>query len=169
MTQCTTVHRSDAAGQLTHHLGRTALCSIGLMVLQGAQSHNDTSAGGAGVVFYEEGTRIEAWMSKSLGDVSNNVAEYVAAIRALERAERCRHQFAIVEMDSMLVCRQLRGEWRVNFANLKSLFRTAFAVLHRIRSAGSHIEIRHIYREHNVEADAQANRGADGITAHDNW
>ena len=97
------------------------------------------------------------------------MAEYVAVIRALERAERRSHPRVVIEMDSMLVCCQLRGEWRFQAEPLKPLFRAAFGILCRIRNIGCQVWIRHIYREHNVEADSKANLGADGITAAHGW
>ena len=133
------------------------------------QGQRDSGSGGAGAVCFGDGGDVVAWMSESLGDVSNNFAEYVGAIRAFERVERQAHPIVALEMDSKLVCCQLRGEWQVRASELKVLFRNAFAILCRMRSAGIRVHIRHIYREYNVEADGRAKASSDGVTASHSW
>ena len=108
-------------------------------------------------------------MSESLGDVSNNFAEYVGALRALEHVERSGRPSVDIEMDSRLVCCQFRGEWQVAADALKLLFRTAFAIICRLRRSGAIVQLRHIYREFNTDADRRAKNGADGIAAHHTW
>ena len=124
---------------------------------------------GAGAVFYCATDSVLAWCCVNLSDVSNNVAEYVGALLVLERVVRMSQQHAVLEMDSMLVTNQLLGKWRVGDTDLVSYFRKASLLLHQIRRQGKQIDIRHVYREFNKDADAKANLGADGITANDNW
>ena len=133
------------------------------------QGRDEETAGGAGAAYFGRLDHVIAWMCVTLGSVTNNVAEYEAVCYALERACRQRHQHTVIETDSMLVCCQLRGEWRIECEELKPSFRQAMAVMNRIRLSGNIVELRHIYREHNVEADALANRGADGVTDNLLW
>ena len=100
---------------------------------------------------------------------TNNEAEYSAAILALQRILQRREVRVAVQMDSMLVCKQLRGEWRIKQSHLKCYFREAIALLQLLKALGYHITLQHIHREHNKDADACANRGADGIDASEGW
>ena len=128
------------------------------------QGQEGATVGGAGVAFFGVGETVIAWMCESLGNVTNNIAEYVAVLCALQRAERLQHHEVVVESDSMLVTRQLRGEWRVMCDQLKPFYRDCMSIMSRVRRVGHVIELRHIYREYNLDADALANRGADGHT-----
>ena len=76
---------------------------------------------------------------------------------------------SVLQMDSMLVTNQLCGRWHVVASDLVPYFRQANALLNRIRRRGVVIEIVHIYREFNKDADAKANMGADGTDAQHNW
>ena len=124
---------------------------------------------GAGAVFFGGDSTAQAWRSICLGNVSNNVAEYVGALLVLERVARLLHTHSVLQMDSMLVTNQLCGRWRVANADLVPYFRRASALLQHIRQNGSRIDFRHVYREFNKDADAQANLGADGIDAQHDW
>ena len=104
-----------------------------------------------------------------LGSVSNNVAEYEGAMLVLEHIERTRPAHSVLQMDSMLVTNQLRDSWRIISPDLVPYFRRANAALTRIRQLWLRIDICHIYREFNKEADAKANLGADGTNAQHNW
>ncbi len=59
---------------------------------------------------------------ETIGEATNNVAEYRAVLRGLELA----HQLGIEEVeyfvDSELVARQLSGEYRIKTPHLKDLF-----------------------------------------------
>jgi ribonuclease HI len=60
--------------------------------------------------------------SKYIGEVTNNVAEYAAVLFALEWCEDWDIEFDIrVNSDSMLVMKQLSGEWKTNDTNLRAL------------------------------------------------
>jgi ribonuclease HI len=72
-------------------------------------------------------------------------------------------------MDSLLVCKQLRGEWQCKADHLKNYFDQCYGLLQRIRLTGIQIDLQHIYREFNKDADHLANLGADGQSSHRNW
>ena len=120
-------------------------------------------------MYYGAGGSIEAWISRHLDEATNNVAEYAGALLALERIERTSPAHSVLQMDSMLVTNQLRGCWRVAAPNLVPYFRQANALICRVRQRGLEIDFVHVYREHNKDADAKANQGADGTNAQHNW
>jgi ribonuclease HI len=92
-----------------------------------------------------------------LGMTSNNVAEYRAAIHGLERALDLGGRSVTLLLDSELVVRQLRGEYRVREPHLKVLHQKAQEVLKRF----SQYSILYIPREENRRADQLANEAID--------
>ena len=82
---------------------------------------------------------------------TNNVAEYVAAIRALEwlRGEGYSGPVEVVG-DSELVVRQMLGEYEVRAEHLKAYKARLEQLAHEFRS----VEFRWVPREQNVRADA---------------
>ena len=61
-------------------------------------------------------------IGETIGDTTNNVAEYQAVIKALQTAESLGAQEVIHHMDSELVTRQLTGEYRLKAEHLRPLF-----------------------------------------------
>jgi ribonuclease HI len=92
-----------------------------------------------------------------LGVASNNDAEYQAAILALEKALELGAKRVALHLDSELVVRQLKGEYRVREPHLRDLHRKASEALNRF----SRYSILHISREENRRADQLANEAID--------
>ncbi|MEK7638023.1 MAG: ribonuclease HI family protein [Patescibacteria group bacterium] len=98
-----------------------------------------------------------------LGVQTNNVAEYSAAILALNKlktligAERARAAHVRVMADSELLVRQVNGEYKVRDAGLKKLF----VDLYNARQDFAKISFTHVRREHNKDADAMVNEALD--------
>jgi ribonuclease HI len=93
----------------------------------------------------------------SLGTATNNVAEYRALIAGLECALDHGASALEVRMDSELVVRQMGGIYRVKNEGLKPLFAEAQALARRFER----FTIRHVPREQNARADAEANKALD--------
>jgi len=91
------------------------------------------------------------------GNSHHNEAEYQAAILALERALELGVKRVALFLDSELVVRQLRGEYRVREPRLKSLHNKARETLNRF----SQYSILSIPREENRRADQLANEAID--------
>jgi len=94
-----------------------------------------------------------------LGTVTNNVAEYRGLIGGLEAAAKHGVAELEVSMDSELVVRQMKGEYRVKNAGLKPLHaaaRLAAARIPRLR----YVAVR---REDNVRADRLVNDTLDRV------
>jgi ribonuclease HI len=101
---------------------------------------------GEGLYAEEGGLATQPYSENS----TNNVAEYVAAIRALEwlRGQGYRGS-VVVEGDSQLVIRQMTGEYRVLTEHLKAYHDW----LARLASEFAAVEWRWVPREENRRAD----------------
>lgn len=110
--------------------------------------------GGAGAVICAGGVPL-AQGSWPLGTVNNNEAEYEALIRGLCLAQFLRPKQLTVYTDSQLMVRQLAGIYRVKAANLAPLHVTVQTIL----STFEKVELIHVPRELNKEADALAKEG----------
>ncbi len=113
-----------------------------------------------GAVIYDTTTEPPTLLrsiSERIGDATNNVAEYQALVRALEVAEELDASRVHVRADSQLLIRQLAGEYRVKSAGLRPLFERAREYL----GAYDHVELEHVPREDNVEADLLVNAALD--------
>ncbi|HTL86520.1 MAG TPA: ribonuclease HI family protein [Acidimicrobiia bacterium] len=101
-----------------------------------------------------------ATVSECIGETTNNVAEYKAAIAGLEAAAPYRARMVCVRADSMLVVQQLRGEWKVKQAHLRPLFEQARALLATYQV----IDLQHVPRAQNQDADALVNAALDAMS-----
>jgi len=89
---------------------------------------------------------------------TNNVAEYVGAIRALEHLRSDGYTGdLIVEGDSQLVIRQMSGEYEVRAAHLKAYHDR----LAQLAATFREVEFRWVPREENVAADALSKRAVE--------
>jgi len=96
-------------------------------------------------------------ISECLGHSTNNIAEYTALIRALEEAKTLGASEVDVRSDSLLLVKQMAGEYRVKHPNLKPLFEKA-----RVLAASfGRFRFQHVFREENQEADRLANLALD--------
>ena len=102
-----------------------------------------------------------AEISEGLGETTNNVAEYTAAVEGLKRAAELGATEVLVRSDSQLMVYQLTGRYRVKTAHLVPLHREVLAQAKRFRS----IRFEHVRRERNTEADRLANEGVDAWLA----
>jgi ribonuclease HI len=108
------------------------------------------------VIEADDGTVLAAHGEK-IGVATNNVAEYRALIAGLEAAAPFNAHTVHVRADSLLVIKQLRGEYRVKHANLRPLHEEARALLRAYRVA----DLQHVPRAQNAEADALVNAALD--------
>lgn len=126
-----------------------------LLRFDGASKGNPGIAG-AGAVLYEN--EKEIWCtSRYLGIQTNNYAECFAVILGINEACRRKIKNLEVEGDSMLVINQLKGKWKVNNKDLKTLYLSIQQTLKQFNN----ITYNHIYRNYNKRADELANIGCD--------
>lgn len=127
------------------------------------QVHTDGAARGnpgpaaIGVVIQDEAGRVVWETSRSLGVRTNNEAEYLALIAALEYLKGARAREADFFLDSELVVRQLTGEYRVKEPRLQALHGQAVMLLNAVPAH----TIRHVRRKDNARADELANEALD--------
>ena len=109
---------------------------------------------GIGIVTKDEKGKTVREFSKYIGIATNNIAEYNAVIYGLQEALIERADEIELNIDSELVAQQLKGEYRVKNNNIKPLFEQA---LHLI-SGFKKVDIKHISRDKNKEADKLVNK-----------
>lgn len=111
---------------------------------------------GAGVVIHRDGKPVyEA--GYYLGRQTNNAAEYLALIRALEHLGPQLAEPLEIRSDSELLVRQITHEYQVKSPGLRPLFEQAMGLLLKV----SVWSIRHVPREENGRADELANLAMD--------
>ena len=113
-----------------------------------------------GAVVYDTTTdppQLVATVSECIGVTTNNVAEYRALIAGLEAVAHLHAEVIHVRADSMLVIKQLRGEWKVKHANMRPLHEEARSLL----AAYSVVDLQHVPRAENTEADTLVNAALD--------
>jgi ribonuclease HI len=102
-----------------------------------------------------------ATVSETIGVTTNNVAEYTACIAGLRAAAGLHAHRAVVRADSLLMIKQLAGEYRVRQAHLKPLHAEAKELLQQYDD----VVLQHVPREENVDADALVNAALDAATS----
>ena len=100
-----------------------------------------------------------ASVSERIGITTNNVAEYKACIEGLRAALEFEPRCVRVRADSELMIRQLEGRYRVKSPHLKPLYDEARALLAEFPE----VDLAHIRREKNVDADALVNAALDAV------
>lgn len=120
--------------------------------------------GPAGIGIYVcEGKTVVLEHAEYLGTHTNNWAEYQGLLRGLEEIVRQYgaklHDIQVqVHMDSELIIKQMKGEYRVKDAELKKQYSKVRAL---IETAIPHISFAHVRREQNSIADRLANEAMD--------
>lgn len=110
-----------------------------------------------GVVLQDADGREVKSLGQALGTATNNVAEYMALIFAMQEALMARADELDVFTDSELVARQYSGEYRIKEESLKQLA----TVVRHLAKGFKRVTVTHVPREQNKLADAQANRALD--------
>jgi len=128
-----------------------------LVIYFDGASRGNPGEAGAGAVLYDGSGRCLGEISRYLGKMTNNMAEYRSLIVALEQAHSRGARRLRAYTDSELLTRQMEGIYRVKSTGLRPLFAEAQALARRFDEFAIH----HISREENKRADALANRAID--------
>jgi len=135
--------------------------------IDGSSMGNPGDAG-IGVVF-QDGEQTIKNISRYIGTQTNNIAEYSALVCALQEALVMKLLEVRVFSDSELLCRQLKGEYKVKNEAIKELFMQATDMIKGFKS----FSLNQIPREKNCGADKLARLAVkeqrskvDGIAAH---
>jgi ribonuclease HI len=121
--------------------------------IDGASSGNPGPSG-IGVVVYQGDNLIDK-ISCSIGEATNNVAEYKALITALKYAKKKGIERFRIYSDSELLVKQMAGEYLVRDKVLKRLHKDASSLIKDFIQT----EILHISRKENKEANRLAEGG----------
>jgi ribonuclease HI len=124
--------------------------------VDGAARGNPGDAG-AGVLLSDEAGEPLERIARYLGRATNNTAEYQALLIALGRAREAGVRHLKVFSDSELLVNQVNGRYRTSAPHLQRYLQEAIRLIREI----GRVDVRHVRREQNTEADALANEGID--------
>ena len=98
-------------------------------------------------------------IKKKIGINTNNVAEYLGLIAALEYCVENKVNNVRIFLDSLLVVQQVNMEYKVKSKKLQTHYEKSLKLINQIED----IKIYHIKREFNSRADQLANEALDEI------
>ncbi len=122
----------------------------------GASRGNPGPASFGFVVTNEKGELVAEGAEK-LGNQTNNFAEYMGMIEALDLCSRSGVKSVTVRADSQLMIRQMTGQYKVKSEVIIPLHTRAKIIARTFET----IKFEHIPREQNSEADRLANLALD--------
>ncbi len=111
----------------------------------------------AGVVIKNETGATLAAFGSYLGRQTNNFAEYTALLLALKKAKELGATEVNCVLDSELVVKQMRGEYKVKEPSLQKLFIQVYNLTQQFKK----VAYRHVLRHLNKEADREVNKALD--------
>ncbi len=130
--------------------------SKAVVFIDGASRGNPGPAS-AGVVFKSAKGEVLKSLSLKIGTATNNIAEYMALVFALQEAMMLGVAELEICSDSELLVKQCKGEYKVKEDSLRLLF----LIAKHLRGGFKHFTIRHVPREENKLADQAANKALD--------
>lgn len=123
------------------------------LYIDGAARGNPGPAG-IGVVLLDANKKKIKDFYKYIGNATNNIAEYNALIYGLQEVLALGAKEVVINLDSELIAQQLKGEYRVRNINIRPLFEQAAHMFNGLDK----VEVRHIDRKENKDADKLANK-----------
>jgi ribonuclease HI len=112
-----------------------------------------------GVVLRDDAGAVLGEVGETIGEATNNVAEYKALLRGIELAgEHGATELKLIG-DSELVVRQVEGRYKVKNAGIKPLH----AEVKRALADFDSWSIDHVRRAENADADRLVNEALDGV------
>jgi ribonuclease HI len=124
--------------------------------VDGGARGNPGPAAGAAVLSTPDGEVVDE-VSETLGETTNNVAEYRGLLLGLRRARELGATEVEVVNDSELVARQVNGDYKVKHPAMKPLHAEAMRELEGFGAWS----IRSVPRAQNAAADALVNQALD--------
>lgn len=118
--------------------------------------------GAYGFVIYDEKDMKIYEEGRTIGNSTNNVAEYTAIIEAMKYLiSNFQYQISNIRFftDSRLVAEQLSGKWKIKNETLRNLF---FTIKDLEQRTGAKFSYSSVPREQNREADRLVNLALDG-------
>jgi len=124
--------------------------------VDGAARGNPGPAG-IGVVIQDAKGQVLETYKLGIGRSTNNFAEYTALLEGLKLVSKRNPQSLTIFMDSELVVKQIKGEYKVKHPQLKTMFVQVNQLLRRF----PRWKIEYVPREQNRIADRLANEAID--------
>jgi ribonuclease HI len=137
--------------------GAQTVAQVVVHVDGGARGNPGPAAVGV-VVSGRDGEVLDEYAER-IGVATNNVAEYRALLRGVERARVLGASEVEFVNDSELVAKQINGAYKVKHPAMKPLYEEAIAALR----AFERWTIRSVPRAQNARADALVNDALDGL------
>ncbi|CAI8594433.1 unnamed protein product [Vicia faba] len=134
----------------------TNTCISCTLNFDGASKGNPGLAGAGAILRADDGSKVYR-LREGVGTATCNVAEYRALILGLKQALKKGYKHICVKGDSLLVCNQIQGLWKIKNENMSYLCNEAKEHKNKFMS----FKINHIPREYNRDADTQANRAVN--------
>ncbi len=115
-------------------------------------SRGNPGPAGVGVVLTDGTSKPACERFWYIGETTNNVAEYLAVVYALQEALQAGYTVVAVKTDSELLVRQMNGQYRVRDMRLRVFHDLA----RHLVNGFARCEIKHIPRTQNARADRLA-------------
>ncbi len=114
-------------------------------------------------VFQDSQGKTVYQLSKYLGSITNNQAEYQGVLFALKHLLEHQNDYSSITdvefvLDSELVVKQLRGEYRIKHPDILPLAQNTFSLIKQLPFA---ITFTHVLRNQNSLADSLLNQELD--------
>ncbi|MBU5675722.1 ribonuclease HI family protein [Alkaliphilus sp. MSJ-5] len=120
-------------------------------------SRGNPGIAGIGILIEDKDGNVIREISQYVGEQTNNVAEYKALSRGLEAALDLGIEKLTCYLDSELVVKQIKGEYKVKNERMIPMYNMVMPLIKKFKS----FEIIHIRRELNKRADQLANEAMD--------
>ena len=126
-------------------------------------SRGNPGPAAVGVVIKNQDNQVLFEISKTIGESTNNVAEYRGVIEALKllKNKQVKTQRINFFLDSQVVANQLAGIFKIKELHLKKLYLVAQNLIQELKIPVTYIIIK---REFNQRADFLVNQDVDQAT-----
>jgi len=128
-----------------------------LKIFTDGASRGNPGHSGIGIVILDKSGNLLEQFGEYIGHATNNIAEYKGLISALKRARKYLPCSVSLFLDSELVVKQLKREYRTKDETLKAYFEFVNQLLEEFEK----YQIQYIPREKNKAADKLANQAID--------
>ena len=132
-------------------------CSMKVITHTDGGARGNPGPAGLGVYITDADGNVLMEHSRYLGEQTNNHAEYMAIIDALEHAKQLGADEVDMYMDSELAVKQLNHEYKVRNAGLIPLFMRVW----NLSTGFKKVRYIHVRREKNKQADRLVNIAID--------
>ena len=121
-------------------------------------SRSNPGESSVGISILKDNKEIDT-IKKRIGIATNNVAEYLGLIEALEYCIEKNIMEVVIYLDSLLVVQQVNLKYKVKSKKLQEYYNQAVDLKNQVNN----IEINHVRREFNKRADQLANQALDEL------